>query len=70
MFKSIKINNLRVITELEIDNFGQINVLVGHNSCGKTTKLYRIERKDEKFRAVDYTKNMLAESLESDWEVR
>ncbi len=39
MFKSIKINNLRVITELEIDNFGQINVLVGHNSCGKTTLL-------------------------------
>ena len=46
------------------------------NACAESTlfeseaKLYRIERKDEKFRAVDYTKNMLAESLESDWEVR
>jgi len=70
MFKSIKINNLRVIKELEINNLGQVNLLVGQNNCGKTTKLYRIERKDEKFRAVDYTKNMLAESLESDWEVR
>jgi len=39
MFKSIKINNLRAITELEINNFGQINVIVGHNSCGKTTLL-------------------------------
>jgi AAA15 family ATPase/GTPase len=34
------------------------------------TKLFRIERKDEKFRAVEYTKELLAESLESKWEVR
>jgi len=46
------------------------------NACAESTlfksdaKLYRIERKDEKFRAVDYTKNMLAESIDSNWEVR
>lgn len=33
-------------------------------------KLFRIERKDEKFRSVEYTKGLLAESLESNWEVR
>jgi len=33
-------------------------------------RLFRIERKDEKFRAVEYTKEQLAESLESKWEVR
>ena len=39
MFKSIKIKNLRAITELEIDNLGQVNLLVGQNNCGKTTVL-------------------------------
>jgi len=39
MFKSIKIKNLRAITELEIDDLGQINLFVGQNSCGKTTFL-------------------------------
>jgi AAA15 family ATPase/GTPase len=34
------------------------------------TKLFRIERKDEKFRSVEYTKELLTESLESKWEVR
>jgi AAA15 family ATPase/GTPase len=42
MFKNIKINNLRGITELEIDNFGQINLFVGQNCCGKTTVLEAI----------------------------
>jgi AAA15 family ATPase/GTPase len=37
---------------------------------GSEAKLYRVERKDEKFRAVEYTKELLAESLESNWEVR
>ncbi|MFZ2149011.1 MAG: AAA family ATPase [Sedimentisphaerales bacterium] len=37
---------------------------------GSQAKLYRIERKDEKFRAVEYTKELLAESLESNWEIR
>jgi len=46
------------------------------NACAESTlfgseaKLFRIERKDEKFRAVEYTKDILAESLESNWEVR
>jgi len=39
MFKSIQIKNLRAITELEIDNLGQVNLLVGQNNCGKTTLL-------------------------------
>ncbi|MFC1782268.1 ATP/GTP-binding protein [Planctomycetota bacterium] len=39
MFKSISINNFRAITNLEIDNFGQVNLLVGNNNCGKTTVL-------------------------------
>jgi len=39
MFKSIKIKNLRAITELEVDNLGQVNLFVGQNSCGKTTLL-------------------------------
>ena len=33
-------------------------------------KLYRIERKEEKFRAVELTKEVLAESLASKWEIR
>lgn len=37
---------------------------------GSEAKLFRIERKDEKFRAVEYTKELLSESLESNWEVR
>ena len=39
MFKSIKINNLRAITELEISNLGRVNLFVGQNNCGKTTLL-------------------------------
>ena len=39
MFKNIKIKNLRAITELEINNLGQVNLLVGQNNCGKTTLL-------------------------------
>ncbi|MFB0525072.1 MAG: ATP/GTP-binding protein [Phycisphaerae bacterium] len=39
MFKSIKIKNLRAITELEVDNLGQVNLFVGQNNCGKTTFL-------------------------------
>ncbi len=37
---------------------------------GADAKLFRIERKDTTFRAVEYTRDVLAESLESDWEVR
>jgi AAA15 family ATPase/GTPase len=33
-------------------------------------KLFRIERKDDIFRSVEYTSELLNESLESDWEVR
>jgi len=39
MFKSIRIKNLRAITDLEIDNLGQVNLFVGRNNCGKTTVL-------------------------------
>lgn len=42
MFKSIKIKNLRAITDLEINNLGQVNLFVGQNSCGKTTLLEAI----------------------------
>ena len=39
MFESIKIKNLRAITDLEINNLGQVNLFVGQNNCGKTTLL-------------------------------
>jgi energy-coupling factor transporter ATP-binding protein EcfA2 len=39
MFKSIEIKNLRAITELKVDNLGQVNLFVGQNNCGKTTIL-------------------------------
>ena len=39
MFKNIKIKNLRAISDLEIENLGQVNLLVGQNNCGKTTVL-------------------------------
>jgi energy-coupling factor transporter ATP-binding protein EcfA2 len=39
MFTNIRIRNLRAITELEVNNLGQVNLFVGHNSCGKTTLL-------------------------------
>ena len=39
MFQSIKIQNLRAITNLEVDNLGQVNLFVGQNNCGKTTLL-------------------------------
>jgi len=37
---------------------------------GAEAKLFRIERKNEDFRAVEYTRELLAESLQSEWEVR
>jgi len=37
---------------------------------GADAKLFRIERKEDKFRAVEYTREVLAESLDSNWEVR
>ena len=39
MYRRIKIRNLRAITELEVDNIGQVNLIVGQNGCGKTTFL-------------------------------
>ena len=39
MFNTIKIKNLRAITNLEVDNIGQVNLFVGQNNCGKTTLL-------------------------------
>jgi AAA15 family ATPase/GTPase len=39
MFKSITIKNLRAITDLKIDDLGQVNLFVGQNNCGKTTIL-------------------------------
>jgi energy-coupling factor transporter ATP-binding protein EcfA2 len=37
---------------------------------GADAKLFRIERKEDKFRAVEYTREVLAVSLDSNWEVR
>jgi AAA15 family ATPase/GTPase len=39
MYENIKISNLRGITELEIKNLAQVNLIVGNNACGKTTFL-------------------------------
>jgi energy-coupling factor transporter ATP-binding protein EcfA2 len=37
---------------------------------GGDGKMFRVERKEDKFRAVEYTRELLAESLDSNWEVR
>jgi energy-coupling factor transporter ATP-binding protein EcfA2 len=37
---------------------------------GRDAKLFRIERMSDAFRAVEYDRELLAESLESNWEVR
>lgn len=42
MYESLKIQHLRAIDELAIDNLGQINLFVGSNNCGKTTVLEAI----------------------------
>lgn len=42
MFDNIKLRNLRAITELEVQNLGQVNLFVGQNNCGKTTLLEAI----------------------------
>jgi len=39
MIKSAKVKNLRAIKELEVGDFGQVNLLVGQNGSGKTTFL-------------------------------
>jgi AAA15 family ATPase/GTPase len=39
MFKEVTIRRLRGITRLDIRDFGQVNLLVGENNCGKTTVL-------------------------------
>ncbi len=39
MYNKISIKNLRGINYLEVDNLGQINLIVGDNNCGKTTFL-------------------------------
>jgi AAA15 family ATPase/GTPase len=39
MFESVKVENLRAVTELEVQNLGQVNLFVGQNNCGKTTLL-------------------------------
>jgi len=37
--KEIEIQNFRGFKDLKIENFGQINLIVGRNNCGKTTLL-------------------------------
>jgi AAA15 family ATPase/GTPase len=39
MYKSIEIENFRGISNLKIDDFQRINLLVGKNNCGKTSVL-------------------------------
>ncbi len=39
MYEEITIEGLRGITHLKIDDFRQVNLFVGENSCGKTTIL-------------------------------
>jgi predicted ATPase len=46
------------------------NECAGGELFGAEARLFRIERKDDKFRAVEYTRELLAESLDSNWEVR
>ncbi len=42
MLNSITIKNFRSITDLSLDNLGQINLLFGENNCGKTSVLEAI----------------------------
>ena len=42
MLNSITIKNFRSITELSLDNLGQINLLFGENNCGKSSVLEAI----------------------------
>ncbi len=42
MFKKIKIENLRGISSLELNDLQQFNLFVGKNNCGKTTLLESI----------------------------
>lgn len=37
MYKQITIEDLRGIKHLKIDDFRQVNLLIGKNNCGKTT---------------------------------
>lgn len=39
MFDKLTITNFRAITNLEVNNLGQVNLFVGANNCGKTTLL-------------------------------
>ncbi len=39
MFKNLKISGFRGISEMEIEGFGQINLLLGKNNAGKTTAM-------------------------------
>lgn len=42
MYKTIEIKNLRAITDLTLNNLGNVNVFVGKNNCGKTSVLEAI----------------------------
>lgn len=42
IIKNINIENLRGIKSLRIEDFGQVNLFLGHNNCGKTTILESI----------------------------
>ncbi|MGV8120129.1 MAG: ATP/GTP-binding protein [Candidatus Xenobiia bacterium LiM19] len=39
MFKAITIEGFRGITQVSVNDFGRVNVIVGKNNCGKTTLL-------------------------------
>lgn len=39
MYKDVRINGLRGIRDLKIEDFRQVNLFVGKNNCGKTTIL-------------------------------
>ncbi|MBI5695896.1 MAG: AAA family ATPase [Nitrospirae bacterium] len=39
MFGNIKIHNFRGVSQLEIDDFRQVNLFVGKNNCGKSSVL-------------------------------
>lgn len=70
MFESIKINNLRVVTELQVERLGQVNLFVGRNNCGKTTLLEgifflvgatnpQLPVNANRFRGLEYLQNEL-----------
>ncbi len=57
MFKTLSIKNYKVVKDLKLDNFKQINFFVGENNIGKTTLLNAIYDKTQSNFNTIYLRN-------------